>query len=158
MLQIVDYTRDFLEKSWVWLNDPEIKRITNTPDFSKEEQERWFEKLNQEKRYKIWGISYDGINIGAFGIKNIENGIGEYWGYIGEKEYWGKGIGRLVVREAITYARRFGLHRLYLRVMKINNRAIRLYQRMNFVVTKEDGISYIMETEIDDQIFRSKKI
>ena len=38
MLSLVEYTEEFLELSWLWLSDPEIKELTMTPDFTKKEQ------------------------------------------------------------------------------------------------------------------------
>ena len=42
-----------LKKSWVWLNDPEIKSLTITPDLEKENQRRWFESLKSRKDYFV---------------------------------------------------------------------------------------------------------
>ena len=44
-IKLVDYTLDYLELSWKWLNDPEIKVLTNTPDFSLDQQLKWFNSL-----------------------------------------------------------------------------------------------------------------
>ncbi len=39
-VQFKEYDRIILEKSWEWLNDPEIKRIMHAPEMDKESQER----------------------------------------------------------------------------------------------------------------------
>lgn len=49
-------------------------------------------------------------------------------------EYQGIGIGRALMREAIARARRADIARLELTVMVTNERAIRFYERLGFVV------------------------
>ena len=87
------YDEQFLEKSWQWLHDPEIKRLTMTPDFTREDQLRWFARLPEMTDYRIWGISCGGQPVGALGLKHILGDRAEYWGYIGERHYWGGGLG-----------------------------------------------------------------
>jgi len=134
MTSLEKYDVTFLEKSWEWLNDPEIKQLTLTPDFSKEDQLNFYNSLPQKKDYWIKGIAEDGIPIGAMGLKNInkEHSSAEYWGYIGEKEYWGKGIGKFVLKEAIRKTRELNLKKIYLKVSRKNLRARILYEKMGF--------------------------
>ena len=91
-IEFVKYNETFLEKSWEWLNDKEIKYLTFTPDFTREQQKEWFLSLKDKKDYFIKGVLYNDIPIGVVGLKNITDINGEYWGYIGEKEYCNKGI------------------------------------------------------------------
>lgn len=100
-VDLVDYDRSFLDASFKWLADEEIKFLTNTPSFSKDVQEQWFLSLSEKEDYYIRGILADGILIGACGLKHITNVDGEYWGYIGEKEYWGKGIGKQMMSNPV---------------------------------------------------------
>lgn len=44
-VDFVEYSIEFLELSWEWLNDSEIKSLTMTPDFTREEQIVFFRKL-----------------------------------------------------------------------------------------------------------------
>jgi RimJ/RimL family protein N-acetyltransferase len=131
----VPYDRRFLDKSWLWLHDAEVRRLTMTPFFTRAMQEHWFAGLADREDYRIWGAEVDGEPIGAFGIKNIEDGAGEYWGYIGEKRYWGRGIGGWMLATAEQHARDLGLRHLWLRVEPENERAIRLYRRHGFVAS-----------------------
>ena len=41
-IKFVEYNEIFLEKSWEWLNNKEIKYLTCTPDFTKEQQKNGF--------------------------------------------------------------------------------------------------------------------
>ena len=68
----------FLEKSWQWLRDPEVKRLTMTPDFTRDQQLSWFRGLPAKKDYLIWGLLCDEIPIGAMGLKNVTETEAEY--------------------------------------------------------------------------------
>ena len=46
----VEYTEEFLDLSWEWLNDPEIKLLTMTPDFSREDQRAFFFQITSPLR------------------------------------------------------------------------------------------------------------
>jgi RimJ/RimL family protein N-acetyltransferase len=136
-IEFVKYNKLFLSLSWEWLNDPEVKKLTNTPDFSKEDQLNWFNSLNEKKDYKIWGIMVDDIPIGVCGLKNIENIDCEYWGYIGEKKYWGRGIGKELIKFSINEAKKMGLSSIWLNVRDDNIRAIKLYTKYGFIKEKK---------------------
>ncbi|MFP7656879.1 GNAT family N-acetyltransferase [Chryseobacterium proteolyticum] len=133
--QLVDYTKDILEKSWIWLNDPEIKRLTNTPDFTKEDQKKWFEQLETLENYYIKGVAFDGNIIGAAGLKRIDPSLknAEYFGYIGEKQYWGQGLSKFILEEICRSAKeKYKLTTIYLNVVPDNIRAIKAYENFGF--------------------------
>lgn len=148
MIRLVDYNETFLDLSWKWLNDPEIKSLTNTPDFTRADQWNWFTSLKNKHDYLIFGILYEEKPIGACGLKNISNGSAEYWGYIGEKDYWGRGIGKLILDEVIRVAKDLGVKRVWLRVVKNNTRAIKLYERVGFVKFDESNVELFMERKL----------
>ncbi len=128
----------FLEKSWQWLHDPEIKQLSMSPDFDREEQLRWFARLPDRTDYLIWGLACDGIPIGALGLKHITRDKAEYWGYIGDRGYWDAGLGGEMMRFIFKRAKKMGLNELYLKVHRDNARAIRLYTRVGFKTVSED--------------------
>ncbi|HGP4136963.1 GNAT family N-acetyltransferase [Enterobacter roggenkampii] len=138
MLEFVEYDESFLALSWLWLKDPEISILTMTPEFTKDEQLIFFKSLGERRDYFIRGITYQNKKIGAVGIKNINHEKGEYWGYIGEKNYWGQGLGREIMQKIISEARLLGLKKLYLQVNSNNQRAINLYKREGFVLSSVD--------------------
>lgn len=138
-ISFVKFNRDFLQKSYFWLSNPEIRRLTDTPSISRDGQEQWFRSLSSKKDYYIKGILADNYPIGAVGIKNITAVQGEYWGYIGEKSYWGKGVGKAMVEEMVHVAKRdFNLKILYLKVVVDNIRALSLYKRIGFIINNSD--------------------
>lgn len=139
-ISFVEFDRVFLKKSFCWLSNPEIKYLMDAPVISLNEQELWFQSLPTKKNYYIKGVMANDIPIGAVGIKNITIIEGEYWGYIGEKKYWGQGIGKLMVREMMEIAKNFFfLEVLYLQVMPDNNRAIESYRQCGFVMDNTEG-------------------
>ena len=146
MIEFVPYTRTYLDKSYMWLQDAEIRKLTDTQvNITKESQQRWYESIQNDDTYQIWGIAYAGIPIGTCGIKHIDynGGEGEYWAYIGEKKYWG-GKGHSIVAYVCNEAKKFKLKKLYLRVLKDNVRAYNLYLKEGFVVEQETQTSYKM--------------
>lgn len=138
-VEFVTYDKSFLNASTTWLSDEEIRFLTATPLISKDIQERWFESLPDKKDYYIVGILADGKPVGACGLKHITSVDGEYWGYIGEKDYWHKGIGRRMMAFIGDYARSLKLSRIYLKVIPENIRAIRLYTGQGYVENGEDN-------------------
>ena len=139
-VQQVPYDERFLDSSWQWLQDPEIRRLTDTPVFSRQQQREWFDGLGSRSDYSVWGVEVDGQPVGAFGIKNVKGGEAEYWGYLGERAQWGRGIGQWMLRQTLAEARERGLSQLVLRVVSENVRAQRAYERFGFKVTSEsDG-------------------
>lgn len=146
-IRFVEYNETFLFLSKRWLSDPEIKKLTMTPDIDDETQQRWFETLNQRKDYLIWGVLVDEKPIGAVGIKNIDRVVqnGEYWGYIGEKEYIGRGIGYHMVETMVANGKNIGLKTLTLKVANYNQRAYALYKKIGFEVIATENVINVMK-------------
>ena len=147
-IEFVHYSEDFLELSWNWLNDPEIKILTQTPDLTKKQQKEWFLKLKNNTNYRVWGVTADRKPIGAAGLKNITTVDCEYFGYIGEKDYWGLGIGKIILKETILIAKRLGKKEVWLAVIKSNDRAIKLYTKHGFRVERQDENEFQMRINI----------
>lgn len=132
-----DFSREVLEKSWEWLNDPEIRKQTLTADFDRESQEKWFEGLKNRKDYYIKSVWHNNKPIGVMGLKHLTDKEGETFGYIGEKEYWGKVIGIQGMEFLINYARSIKLESLYSIVLKENISSYKLNRRFGFEKEKD---------------------
>jgi RimJ/RimL family protein N-acetyltransferase len=146
-VKIVPFSRDFLVLSFNWLNDIEIKCLTNTPSFTIEDQLRWYNGLVDKNNYHIWGIEIEHKKIGACGLKNITETDCEYWGYIGEKELWGNGIGTQMLHEMENRAKGLGLKSIWLKVIQNNQRAINLYKSMGY-----------KQTDLKDKLILMQKV
>lgn len=145
-VKFVEYSETYLELSWIWLNDITIKTMTMTPNITKEKQVEWFNSLKKRNDYYIWGIECEMNPIGAVGIKKVDfiNRKGEYFGYIGNKEYWGQGIGSKMVQFVLKRSSELGLEEVYLHVSNDNKRAIRLYEKCGFIDGQIDAQSEIL--------------
>lgn len=132
-VKLVPYDRDCLDRSWGWLSDPEIRALTMTPKFTRTDQLAFYDSLSTRPNYHIWGVSHGGRVVGAAGLKNVRAELAEYWGYIGERELWGRGLGRSLMRQVESKAKRLGFTRLDLKVSTTNPRAIALYLKMGYV-------------------------
>lgn len=148
--EFVSYDESFLNLSWEWLNDSEIKQLTLTPDITREGQRKWFAGLNLRDDYHVWGIVYDSLPIGAAGLKRINYASrdGEYFGYIGRKSFWGKGIGSIMINFIRNYALSRGLEVLILHVWPLNLRAVNLYIKNGFEVTEKTNGLWTMRLKI----------
>lgn len=131
-IELVNFSNKFLSLSWDWLNDEEVKKLTNTPNITKKSQEIWFNNLSEKSDYEIWGIIAEDKPIGACGLKNITEIDCEYWGYIGEKSFWGRGVGSMILSKLIEKAKQKQIKILWLKVLKDNIRAINLYKKYGF--------------------------
>jgi RimJ/RimL family protein N-acetyltransferase len=151
MLKLVKYTEVYLEYSWSWLNDPEIKELTATPDFTKEDQLRFYNVLKEKEGYHIYGIEINSIEAGACGLKKVKEGRAEYWGYLGEKKFWGKGFGKMILDNIQALAIVKGIYCLYLEVGKENIRAQNLYLKCGFSIIEQKCNSLIMEKHLNIQ-------
>ena len=147
-IALVPFGREYLDHSWRWLNDPDTKRLTMTPDFTRQDQERFFARLPRDD-YRIWGIELDdGSPIGAAGLKNFRGATAEYWGYIGEPSERGKGHGKAMLELIEAEAARLGLRAVDLRVADFNRAAIALYRRAGFSESGREGDVLSMRKEL----------
>lgn len=150
VVKFVKYTKEFFDYSKEWLSDKEIQRLTAAPETDDETRAKWFSELKDRKDYYIRGIAIDDLPIGAVGIKHIdyEKRTGEYWGYIGNKEYWGKGIGKQMLENMCEEAGKLGLYTLSLKVVEFNDRAIHLYNKHGFEIIANNGGVILMQKEL----------
>lgn len=136
--------------SWRWRNDPAIWEYTGSrPDvLVDEETERtWIEQVlaqTDSMRYAICDATTDEY-IGNVQITHIKDGSGEFHIFIGNKDYWGKGVGSQATMLMLQEAFAAGLLMIYLYVHPQNKPAIAIYERCGFVTTYADDSSIRME-------------
>lgn len=105
---------------------------------SKSDIEKWLNTINSSSKTVSFGIcskSNDQL-IGYAGVSGIStlNRSGEYFILIGEKEYWGQGVGTEVTRVVTDYAiQTLGLHRVQLTASSRNVGAIKVYEKAGYV-------------------------
>lgn len=144
-IELVEFNVDFFDLSKEWLSDIEINHLTNAGQLPSEEKRLlWFVSLPSRSDYLIWGVKYNGRPIGVSGLKQITNNRAEYWGYIGDKTLWGRGLGKEMLCETLQKAKERGLSGVYLKVRKFNQRAFHLYLKFGFKIDKEESDVYCM--------------
>lgn len=142
--------------SVVWRNDPEVFKYTgNTYDheITIDSELTWIKNVidnnNRGTEYRC-AIEADGVYVGNIYLTDLDSGIGHYHIFIGDKDYWGKGIARKASEQIIMDGfNKFNLKEIQLRVRPVNTNAFNLYKRLGFVIQEEseDWISMNMTCE-----------
>ncbi len=136
-LKVEDVTKSYLQ----WLNDPEVTKFLQTKSIT-------FEKLRKYVREKY--MKNDALLLGIFLKKNrrhlgniklepidFKEGKGCIGIMIGEKKYWGKGIGPEALKIFTKWAfEHLNLRKIWLGVSVENKRAIKAYKKAGFSITK----------------------
>ena len=139
-----------MKLSYDWLNDAELKFLTKTPDLTREGQQSWFNSLPYRSDYLIQTVKAEDTAIGVIGLKKIDynEGKAEFFGYIGNKAYWGKGISKWMLAAPQNLAESMQLTKLYLNVITDNYVAINLYFNMGFKIVSYTSNMYLMEKNL----------
>ena len=114
-----------------------ILRAPEEVTMTVEDEEKFIERLNASPFDTMILAFADGkyagnLHIGSSG--RIKTG---HFGTIGialAKEFWGRGIGKQLMLEAIDIGKKMGLHHLELEVFAPNERAIALYEKVGFKI------------------------
>src|SRR5690554_5869609 len=149
-IQFKGFDRSVFEKSKEWLDDSEIKRLTNAPETDQESREQWFQSLTNRSDYYIISAWRGDNPIGVVGLKHITSSDAEAFIYIGEKKYWGKAVGIEMLKYVIDYGRSLGLTSLYAFILKENINSYKLASRFGFKKEKDkDEDTIIMRLYMD---------
>ncbi len=131
------------EISYVWRNDPEVWRYTGAkPEklITQEIEKAWLSDVllrDNEKRFAICIGEYEEY-IGNIQLTDIDERTGQYHIFIGNKNYWGKGIATIATGLILKYAFDvLKLKEVYLIVKKENLAAIKTYVKCGFKVVSE---------------------
>lgn len=134
-----------LEGSYLsWLNDPEVTRYTTTGLFpqTKEKLRAFYQKISSDPTAVYFAIAdkKTHAHIGNVKLDKIDwiNRRCEFGILIGEKRYWGKGIGKEATRLAVEYAfTKLNLNKVCLSVVETNVAAVKCYRSVGF---KQEGV------------------
>ncbi len=119
--------------------DPELYGLDSTyPRVSPLESAQAFYESRTRKDDNLapFAIEADGKYIGYCGLSGLQDRHGrlELGIMIGDRDYWGRGYGREVIRLLLDYAFRYlGARRITLTTHEKNERAIRCYLACGFV-------------------------
>lgn len=109
MIKFSQFNEHFRDLSYQWLQDNELCSLINCKSPTKESQKEWYNSLESKIDYKIFGVTYNNVPIGVCGLKHMTSNDAEYFGFIGNKQYWGKGIGKELITFIENQARSFGI-------------------------------------------------
>ena len=151
-IKLAPFRKKHLEISRQWMNDREICRLFNRiyRPLSAAAQKKWYGNLIKDKSQLTLAIEVNGVYVGNIGLKNISyiDSKGEYYILIGNKDYWGKGIGTKATIKFLNYIKKnLKLHKIYLHVDETNIPALKLYKKVGFV---KEGI-------LKDELIRENK-
>jgi RimJ/RimL family protein N-acetyltransferase len=127
-----------------WARDAEYLRMLDTSpvrQWSEKQYKKWFkEDLEKENRDEFLFLIRTLENDKAIGFIELD---GVHWSHgdayvgigIGEREYWSKGYGTDAMNVILRFAfDELNLHRVSLNVFEYNQRAVRSYEKVGFVV------------------------
>lgn len=121
-----------------WRNDPEIWKFTKfrpLAEITLDMETKWLKKVltnKNEIRFAIC-LKEAGKYIGNVQLLNIEGGNAELHIFIGDKFWWGRGIGTTAVRDVLNIAfDELKLNSVSLEVHKENRKAKRIYKALGF--------------------------
>jgi RimJ/RimL family protein N-acetyltransferase len=140
MIQLLPLQLDQAPLFHRWFCDPEVIRYSLSvfQELTTEAQvTQWLARTLQDPTSLTLGIYLaDSLTlIGYAGIANLSrvNQAGEYFLLIGEKRYWGQGIGTAVTQQVVTRGfRDLGLHRIMLTVSVPNQAGVKVYRKAGF--------------------------
>ena len=140
-MRLVPFDETYLDRSHGWLSDPEIAHLTRTPAVGRAAQQAWFDELGSRHDYWVQGIECDGNPAGAVGLRRITADNCEFFIYLGEREYWGRGVFRQVLPAVLAEARRRGLSQVTSKIGEDNTRSIRAHEALGWVRSgREDDV------------------
>lgn len=107
--------------------------------YSTRDLEEWVEFHRKKNNEVLWVIAEQesDLCVGHVGLYNIDYRVrsAEFAILIGDKNCWGKGLGKEVTAEVVNYGfKQLNLHRIHLSVLNANERALSLYEKIGFKV------------------------
>ena len=127
-----------------WRNDPDVFKFTGNTyshEITLDCELNWIRKvINNADEYRC-AILADDIYVGNIYLTNIEQGKAEYHIFLGNKEFWGKGVAYKASLLILEYGFiKLKLNSITLKVNKGNMSAYHLYKKLGFVdINSEDG-------------------
>lgn len=127
-----------------WLNDPEVTRHTRhgTSPYTLAKVRDYFEKIRDSEETIVFAIHLkeNDLHVGNISLNDISwgNHSGEISILLGDRRYWGKGLGRDAVRLVIQFGFECcQLHRLWVGMTTTNAGMITIARSLGF---QEEGV------------------
>lgn len=144
-----------------WINDNEVIKYSLSlfsKISTKKEIDNWYTELLENEQDICFGIFLEVTNklIGYAGICKLSNTnkSGEYYIFIGEKQLWGKGIGKKVTEQILKIGfQDYNLNRIMLTVSEPNIGGVKSYKKSGFKIEGR-----LREASFRDNKFHDKLI
>lgn len=140
-ISLVPLAAEHLDATRKWANDPYLmQRILRVTAVSEQDQQRWFERLQDDPSRVVFAVLFREEHVGNVGLYDIDtlHGRAMFWIMLGEAGARGVGLGSEAIRLMLAYGfHELGLHKIYLHVGVDNVPALRIYDKMGFV---QEGI------------------
>lgn len=126
------------ETSYKWRNDSQVWTYTGfvpTQEITAEIEREWLGNALQKEHEKRFAVCILKTHeyVGNAQLIHIKDKTAEFELFIGEKKYWGKGIGNAATKLVLEIAfKELNLSSVYLNVHPDNIIAIRCYDRAGF--------------------------
>ena len=137
MLRFEKFTQDHIDIYYKWRNVPEVAIFDQSAflrPMSFEEVASWADIMVQGLSFMVYNDKTP-IGFCAFMHLDQRNRHAELAIVIGNKDYWSKGFGSLIMEQVLEWGfEGLNLNRLYLHVFEFNERAIGLYEKMGFIL------------------------
>src|SRR5262245_48920234 len=143
-----------------WFSDPEVTRFMFRGVFplSLETQTTFYEHVasSQQDDLVLAVVARDGdVHVGNVGLHRIDwvNRSAEFGIVLGERDQWGRGIGseatRLIVEHGFA---RLNLNRIWLGVFADHEAAIKIYERLGFMIEGRLRAAILRDGSAHDQL------
>jgi L-amino acid N-acyltransferase YncA len=113
------------------------------------DMENWL--IERNERYRVIVVEQDGKTLGwaslnQFNPRECYSGVADFSIYI-ERQFRGKGLGKMLLLQLMETAREQGFHKLVLSTFIFNEQGLRLYKSLGF---REVG-TYVRQARLDDK-------
>ena len=139
--------------SYMWRNDPDIWELTGSrPDriITLQDEQNWIDKVMADKTCRRFAIIVDDTYVGNIYLTDIHDSMAEYHVFIGDRNYWGKGIASAASEQIVNFGRsKLHLKSIYLKVHEDNGAAIHVYEKMGFLPSGKEGKFIVMRLLLD---------
>lgn len=138
------------DRVYEWVKEPWYTQDfagSSTP--TRDSHDAYFEKILNDPKSFFLAVECNGKHIGNAGIKNICEGEGEIWYYIGDMEYRGRGLAKQLVAALIHFSKKQKeIDKLCARVLETNTKSIRALAANGFRPSEEgfgthDGVAML---------------
>lgn len=126
-----------------WRNDPDVFKYTGNVyqrEIKIEDELAWIRKVTSTPNEFRCAILADDIYVGNIYLTDIHDSQATYHIFLGNKEYWGKGVAKKASVLLLDYAfSHLNLLKVNLKVRPANVRACLLYDSLGFIETSRDN-------------------